>query len=82
MARKTQKQLANILELSKEIKKHISTYIYVRIYVCMYMHKCCGFKDPDRPKVSAPKKRILREKVSFSAAAVNLGRKSRTRELF
>lgn len=52
------------------------------MYVGMYMHKCCGFKDPDRPKVSAPKKRILREKVSFSAAAVNLGRKSRTREFF
>lgn len=67
---KTQKQLANILELSKEIKK---TYIYTHIYcictyvctVCMYMHKCCGFKDPDRPKVSAPKEKNIERKSFF-----------------
>lgn len=37
VVRKTQKQLANILELSKEIQNHI----YIHIYVCMYVQYVC-----------------------------------------
>lgn len=64
---KTQKQLANILEMSKEIKKHIYTYIYVRMYV-QYVCICtsaAALKTRIVPKFLRQRKKNIERKSFF-----------------